>query len=248
MGRNITKQVQHPGPGHGADMENPGALAYRRIGTHWLRPGNHGRSQGGGNLLLMRERKATGVAWLLSALLAGLVLAALVPFGVWLRWYRIARYHGTDADLRGAWLPYAPLAHADLSSANLRGATLTSANLTAALLDADLTAADLRHARLEAASLSDANLPRARLSGARLVHADLCNTDCRGADFSRSDITGVDLSMADLRSENFAAARLRAVKLDSARYDVATRWPAGFDPQQHGALLIGRGPVSVVHT
>jgi hypothetical protein len=38
--------------------------------------------------------------------------------------------------------------------------------------------------------------------------------------------------MADLRNAN-----LRRTDLTGALYDAHTRWPSGFDPQRHGAVM-----------
>src|SRR5690348_14669690 len=52
----------------------------------------HGRD--GRGPYSMQKRKATRASWILSAFLAAALLVALWQLGVWLRWYRIARYHG----------------------------------------------------------------------------------------------------------------------------------------------------------
>jgi uncharacterized protein YjbI with pentapeptide repeats len=48
-----------------------------------------------------------------------------------------------------------------------------------------------------------------------------------GADLTRADLRGADLTGADLGAD-----------LGDARYDANTRWPAGFDPRKHGAILM----------
>jgi hypothetical protein len=35
-------------------------------------------------------------------------------------------------------------------------------------------------------------------------------------------------------------ANLTKATVTGARYDALTRWPAGFDPARHGAILVGR--------
>ena len=57
-------------------------------------------------------------------------------------------------------------------------------------------------------------------AGAFLVGADLRETDLRGA---------------LLQGSNLRRARLEGAVLSSAEYDAETQWPAGFDPQEHGA-------------
>jgi uncharacterized protein YjbI with pentapeptide repeats len=46
-----------------------------------------------------------------------------------------------------------------------------------------------------------------------------------GAHLEDADLTGID------------AVDLIGLKLTGARYNSRTRWPAGFDPLKHGALL-----------
>jgi hypothetical protein len=71
----------------------------------------------------------------------------------------------------------------------------------------------------------------AKLRRAVLVHATLRGADLRGADLIGADLRGADLSGADL-----TGARLADANLTGACYNSHTRWPAGFDPRQHGAM------------
>jgi hypothetical protein len=50
-------------------------------------------------------------------------------------------------------------------------------------------------------------------------------------------LAGADLSGADLRHLDLSGADLRGTKLQGAIYNDDTRWPVGFDPDQHGAKL-----------
>ena len=75
-------------------------------------------------------------------------------------------------------------------------------------------------------------LRTAKLRGAALARAALRNADLRGADLRGADLRGADLSGADL-----TGAKLGGARLDGARYDAHTRWPTGFDPRQHAAVL-----------
>jgi pentapeptide repeat protein len=81
------------------------------------------------------------------------------------------------------------------------------------LQDTQLQGADLRGAQLLGAFFDDAHLQGAILAGAQLQGARL---------------QGADLTDADLTDAN----------LQDARYDRRTQWPAGFVPQQQGALLV----------
>jgi hypothetical protein len=75
-------------------------------------------------------------------------------------------------------------------------------------------------------------LRTARLRHASLAHKVLRDADLRGADLREADLRGADLAGADL-----IGAKLDGAKLEGARYDTRTRWPAGFDPAQHGLVL-----------
>jgi len=133
---------------------------------------------------------------------------------------RLARFDGADlrrANFDGATLvnvhfdaahmEHTTLVGATLKYADFPGAHLVRANFTGATLwDADLSAADLR-----AAVLASAKLNRADLSGAHMENAVLTNADLRGAELAGAHLTG-------------------------ARFDAATRWPAGFDPVERGAV------------
>jgi uncharacterized protein YjbI with pentapeptide repeats len=155
---------------------------------------------------------------------AGFLLLCFTP--LWIAPYYVARTAGVGPDLSGTFLPYAPL-----KEAKLRYATLNSANLTRA---------NLSKAELTAASMVEANLRGANLSGALLTGASLGRADLRGADLCRADLRRHwtdDRSLFD--PTYLVGADLRDADLRGALYDAETHWPDGFDPQRHGALLIG---------
>jgi hypothetical protein len=104
-----------------------------------------------------------------------------------------------------------------LQGRNLRGALLGGADL----FGADLFGADLRGADLGGVLLSEADLSGADLSAANLADADLSHANLCGADLTAADLTGADLT--------------------GARYDSRTLWPAGFDPDSHGARRTSTG-------
>src|SRR5262249_36183703 len=95
-----------------------------------------------------------------------------------------------------------------------------------------------------------ANLRRAVLRHAPLQRAFLEYANLRDADLRASDLTGALLGRADLPGADFRGPSLKGVVLVplvwdgpdqlgwGARYDARTRWPAGFDPRAHGAVLI----------
>src|SRR5258708_17978053 len=99
---------------------------------------------------MVSRMKKSRVPWVMSAILAAVVLVSVGMLFVRLRPYWIAKYRGAGAHLRGAMLTHAPLAGARLVMADLRGADLRGADLRGAeLLDADLGGADLRGANLQ---------------------------------------------------------------------------------------------------
>jgi uncharacterized protein YjbI with pentapeptide repeats len=83
--------------------------------------------------------------------------------------------------------------------------------------DRDLIGADLSNAGMNGVYLMGSNLSNANLNGSDLSGAELRRADLRG-----TDLRGADLSNADIRA---------------AMYDQNTRWPAGFDPVNAGAVL-----------
>jgi Pentapeptide repeats (8 copies) len=169
------------------------------------------------------------MAWGLAAVLAA-VLVGIGGLGVqlqpcWAAKHRAAGDDSHSAALRGAFVYQGDLRYRNLRGANLSGTALPGwTNLTGA----DLTDANLQGASLDAATLNSAHLRRANLRRANLHAADLMNTDLRGA----------DLSAANLRAADFWNADLRDAKVAGAQYDAQTRWPEGFDPRNHGAILV----------
>jgi hypothetical protein len=188
------------------------------------------------------DRRAWGLAVALAAVLLagiGLLVTQMMPqlypqptFGPYCLW--IATHRGRNATLFNARLRSADLRGADLQAAQLGGADLAGANLRGA----NLVGAKLRLVRLQGAQLQKADLHG----------ADLTNIDLRGADLRGADLTGAKLflTLADLQGgppglpvPTLNEARRRvSPKFTGAHYDVHTRWPNGFDPQRHGAVLV----------
>jgi hypothetical protein len=56
-------------------------------------------------------------------------------------------------------------------------------------------------------------------------------------DFRFADLRGADFRGCRLYACNFTAANLTEVDLTGATFDRLTRWPAGFNPQAHGARV-----------
>lgn len=179
-----------------------------------------------------------------------------------------ARLVGTCADLRRADLAGADLrgmrpVWASLRGANLRGACLNGVDLDGAHLDQACArgglfrSANLFHATLEEADLSGADLTDANLSAADMDRANLRGAVLRGCRLGRARLRGADLRGANLSDALMGRLLWGGITLDElppeacehgcdgyvailtgAVYDARTRWPAGFDPQAHGARRV----------
>lgn len=119
-----------------------------------------------------------------------------------------------------------------LSNQDLRDISLPNANLQGV----DLSSTDLR----------GANLRGAHLRGALLISTDLSSADLRNADLGVLTISKADFRNADLRGTNFRGwgattviwdTKLGDAEFTGAKYNRATRWPLGFDPQSRGCIL-----------
>jgi lipoprotein-anchoring transpeptidase ErfK/SrfK len=138
----------------------------------------------------------------------------------------------TAADLTGAVLPGADLAHARLDKANLRAADLSESCLDYANLDgANLSKLSLRGASLRFTRLSAATLAAADLFGANLTHARLDRADLKAANLSNArldyaDFAGAVLTKVDLRGANLQNAKnLTSAQLEKCVGDDSTILP-----------------------
>jgi uncharacterized protein YjbI with pentapeptide repeats len=109
-------------------------------------------------------------------------------------------------------LTHANLQHADLRGARLWGATLLGVNLRGAILR------------------------RANLQVTMLVNADLTHADLRGADLGGNSVWYPYEDLGD--REVLGPTNLTGADMTGARYDARTRWPAGYHPRLHGAVLV----------
>lgn len=175
---------------------------------------------------------------LLAAVAAGepLALAGADLRGIDLRAGRPARYGGAaglavgptpvvldGADLTGATLSGACLAHVSLRGARLDGALLVGADLRSA----DLAGASLADGNLAGADLSRADLSFANLHGASFLTANLSEVTATGADLRETVLHAASLPRAilrgaDLRWAHLDGANLSGAVLDGARFEGAT--------------------------
>lgn len=128
-----------------------------------------------------------------------------------------------------------------LEGADLRGAILTSVRLLHVdLRDADLRDADLYRAEMGCVFLQGADLRGADLSGVKAPFADRLDelTAWHRIDSpSNSSLFGL-VSACRNRPPS---PRLERRSLMGVCYDARTQWPAGFDPEAHGARLVRVG-------
>jgi uncharacterized protein YjbI with pentapeptide repeats len=138
-----------------------------------------------------------------------------------------------NADLKGAFLPFANFENADLGGADLHGANLERSRFDGAnLREANLIKASV-HIRPrnskpdywdEFTEIADHTF----FSGANLQFAKLNGADLRGAGFVRADLSGADLAEADLRGAILRRANLSNANLEGTDLRLAKLWQAQF--------------------
>jgi hypothetical protein len=155
------------------------------------------------------------------------------------RWVNLTRVDLRLADCDGLWLTELNLDGAfaegatcyltNFTLSSMIGATLRRTNMTRSILDEALCReADFRGARLVQASLR----------GTLFQNADLREAELRKADARGADFTGSDLWKADLRGTDLTGAQLATARLTEAKVSDLTKWPAGFDWEAAGAILL----------
>ncbi|MGI5414039.1 pentapeptide repeat-containing protein [Streptomyces chartreusis] len=127
-----------------------------------------------------------------------------------------------------------------------RGAMRPEGEERLRLPETDLRRANLTKARLAGADFEGANLGWAWLRLAQLPGADLTDANLQTADLGGANLEGAELVGANLQGAHLQGASLLGADLDGARLhqavaDQETRWPAGFDPQQAGVVVMPPG-------
>ncbi len=107
----------------------------------------------------------------------------------------------------------------------------------------NINQADLSDAMMEKVSLHWAWAKEVKFDRANLSQGRLHDTDFRRASFVDANLTGAQLRRskmndADLRGADLTNAGLKDTILTGAKYNARTKWPAGFDPKAHGAVLV----------
>jgi hypothetical protein len=152
--------------------------------------------------------------------------------------------------LVGARLAGSRLAGAGLDRADLRGADLRGTDLRgASLIDADVTGARLQGLRLPGIEVVWALLiALVLLDGFLRCHSDrpgglLLPAACflmllyLAIRLRLGRTVPTRLAAADLAGADLTATELTGAHLEGATYDARTKWPVGFDPHRHGAIL-----------
>ena len=160
---------------------------------------------------------------------------------------------GPNADLRGAQLSGAHLHRAYMWGAELTEADLSNADLSGAnLYGADLRRADLRGADLRGARMEGFNIPA--LLGLLVFTAVILGIGgiamiLRGQGVAIGIFCLVLLlpmgfygRLMHRSRPFFADTLLDEADLTGALYDVRTRWPKAFVPEEHGAVLSDSPP------
>lgn len=131
----------------------------------------------------------------------------------------------TGLNLENAVLPHLDLSDTNLLQANLQNATLIEANFS----NSQLVYANLQKAFLEKANFQGADLELANFKDAQLYRANLNGANLYRSNFSRANLSGANLQ--DVK--NIEQANFRKTV-----YDINTKFPPKFNPEENGAILI----------
>ena len=95
------------------------------------------------------------------------------------------------------------------------------------------TVSEVLEITAKARSLYSAELRNLDFSDSNLSYASLAWTNLCG-----SDLSGTDLRGADLRGSDMSTADIKGAILYESKYNNATKWPGGFDPEAAGSVLV----------
>ena len=142
-----------------------------------------------------------------------------------------------EADLQGVQLQEANLQEADLQYTLLKKSNLQGAQLQ----DAKLQGVNLQKAQLQYTKLQGANLQKAQLQKAELQEADLTGPYLQKPHLKGADLQGAQLQEADLQSTNLERADVKGADFQGAKYNSQTKFPSGFDPEEHAMINMDKG-------
>jgi uncharacterized protein YjbI with pentapeptide repeats len=93
------------------------------------------------------------------------------------------------------------------------------------------------------AVLGQFNLRKSKVCGSIFRNCDMTVGYFEGADFSGADLTGARMLDTHFENCNLCGAIMLGEELESsiftgAKFDKHTVWPKGFNPLEHGAILV----------
>lgn len=135
----------------------------------------------------------------------------------------------SDTDLHRADLDGMNLNQAIFKAGHLRNVNIENATA----IEADFSFAALMCAYLRGTDFSHSNFYKSRpiaanFTGSILINTDFSSSDVRGADFTDTNLCGAKCKFSTYEEAIFKGAL----------FDKYTQWPDGFDPIEHGAVLI----------
>ena len=80
------------------------------------------------------------------------------------------------------------------------------------------------------------NLQEANLKGAKLWISNLQGADLQGANLKRADLWLSNLQRANLKGADLSLTNLQRTNLKGAKYNDATQFPVGFNPEERGMV------------
>jgi len=158
---------------------------------------------------------------------------------------KLEKHDFRGQDLSGASFDNAELYGSDFTGANLENASFVGADLSQVTLDqANCASADFTDAKFRSTMARETNFARAKLAGSNLGnYSSFRGSSFRGADLKHArgitEVTSCDFSEADVRGANLKDGedwKTPSTKWTKAKYDDATRFPKGVDPETAGAV------------
>ena len=106
--------------------------------------------------------------------------------------------------------------------------------------------AEVMHADFTNAVISELQLTNAKVCSSIFRNCDMTVGHFEGADFTGADFSGAKMLDTHFENCNLRGAIMLGTEIESAiftgaKFDRHTVWPEGFNPLEHGAILIGDG-------
>lgn len=168
-------------------------------------------------------------------------------------WY--ANFTGSQLD--GAVLDRADLFRADFTGASAKGSDIRNTRMTRAIFanadfssanamgthfsGTDLAGANMTGIAAQYSKFDDVNVEGTNFNGANLAHSRFRDMRLAGASFSDASLNNARFYHADLSGVDLSTADLHRARLKGAKYDCATRLPAGVDVVAQKMIPTERG-------